>query len=44
MDEGFYKSEKGKGMAIERITELLTHKTIYPEIFVQLQFIKENSH
>jgi len=31
-------------MAVERTVELLMHKTIYPEIFMQLQFIKENCH
>lgn len=40
--EGFYKAEKGQGMAVERITELVTHKTIYTEICLQLYFIKEN--
>ena len=29
-------------MAVERIIELVTHKTIYPEISLQLYFIKEN--
>ena len=37
----FYKAEKGSGMAVQRI-ELLGHKTIYPEIILQLYFIKEN--
>ena len=40
--EGFYKAEKGQGMAVERIIELVTHKTIYNEISMQLYFIKEN--
>ena len=40
--EGFYKAEKAQGMAVERIIELVTHKTIYPEISLQLYFIKEN--
>ena len=40
--EGFYKQEKSVGMAVERIIELLTHKEIYPEIVLQLYFIKEN--
>ena len=40
--EGFYKTEKGNGMAVQRIIELLGHKTIYPEIVLQLYFIKEN--
>ena len=40
--EGFYKQEKSVGMAVERIIELLTHKEIYPEIVLQLFFIKEN--
>ena len=29
-------------MAVERIIELVTHKTIYPEISLQLYFVKEN--
>ena len=29
-------------MAVQRIIELLGHKTIYPEIVLQLYFIKEN--
>ena len=40
--EGFYKVEKGPGMAVQRIVELLTHKVVYPEICLQLYFIKEN--
>ena len=40
--EGFYKQEKSVGMAVERIIELLTHKEIYPEIVLQLHFIKES--
>ena len=36
------KAEKGQGMAVERIVELVTHKTIYHEISLQLYFIKEN--
>ena len=40
--EGFYKAEKAQGMAVERIIELVTHKTIYPEISLQLYFVKEN--
>ena len=42
--EGFYKAEKAHGMAVEKIIELVTHKTIYPEITLQLYFIKENCH
>ena len=34
--EGFYKAEKAQGMAVEKIIELVTHKTIYPEITLQL--------
>ena len=30
--EGFYKAEKGQGMAVELIVELVTHNTIYHEI------------
>ena len=37
--EGFYKAEKGSGMAVQRIVELLG---LYPEIVVQLYFIKES--
>ena len=40
--EGFYKAESSKGMAVERIIELVTHKELYPEICLQLHFIKEN--
>ena len=40
--EGFYKAEKAQGMAVERILEFVMHKTIYPEICLQLYFIKEN--
>ena len=40
--EGFFKAEKGEGMAVQRIIELLSHKIIYPEIILQLYFIKEN--
>ena len=40
--EGFYKAEKGSGMAVHRIIELVSHKTIYQEILIQLYFIKEN--
>ena len=38
--EGFYKAEKGQGMAVERIVEVVTH--FYHEISLQLYFIKEN--
>ena len=40
--EGFYKAESSKGMAVERIIELVTHRELYPEICLQLHFIKEN--
>ena len=40
--EGFYKAEKGVGVAVQRVTKLVTHRTIYPEICLQLYFIKEN--
>ena len=40
--EAFYKAEKGQGMAVERIIELVTNKTIYSKICMQLYFIKEN--
>ena len=40
--EGFFKAERGQGMAVERIIELVTHKEIYPEISLQLYFVKEN--
>ena len=39
---GFHRAEKGVGMAVERIIELVSHKTTYPEIILQLYFIKEN--
>ena len=29
-------------MAVERIIELVTHKELYPEICLQLYFVKEN--
>ena len=31
-------------MAVERIIELVTHRTLYPEIQIQLHFIKENCY
>ena len=31
-------------MAVERIIELVTHRTLYPEIQTQLHFIKENCY
>ena len=40
--EGFYKAESSKGMAVEWIIELVTHRELYPEICLQLHFIKEN--
>ena len=40
--EGFYKAESSKGMAVERIIELVTHRELYPEICLHLYFIKEN--
>ena len=40
--EGFYKAEKGVGMAVQHIIELLSHKTLYPEITLQLYFLSEN--
>ena len=40
--EEFYRAEKGVRMAVEHIIELVSHKTIYPEITLQLHFIKEN--
>ena len=42
LNEGFYKAEKGQGMPVELIIELVTNKTIYSEICMQLYFIKEN--
>lgn len=39
---GFFKSESSQGMAVERIIELVTHKTIYPEMLLQSYFIMEN--
>ena len=32
----------GQGMTVDRIIELVTHRTIYPEISLQLYFLKEN--
>ena len=32
----------GQGMAVERVIELVTHRTIYIEISLQLYFLKEN--
>lgn len=40
--EGFFKAEASQGMAVERIVELVSHKTIYPEILLQSTFISEN--
>ena len=40
--EGLYKAEKGTGMAVQRIVELVTHKTLYPEISLHFYFLKEN--
>ena len=40
--EGFYKAKKAQGVAVEWIIKMVTHKTIYSEIRVQLYFIKEN--
>ena len=40
--EGFFKAERGTGMAVQRVLELVTHKEIYPEIILQLYFLKEN--
>ena len=40
--EGFYRAEEGVGMAVERIIELVSHKTIYTLITLQFDFIKEN--
>ena len=36
IDEGFYKAERGQGVAVQNIIEL------YPEICLQLYFVKEN--
>jgi len=36
--KGFCKAEKGQGMPVERIIELVTHKA---EISLQLYFINE---
>ena len=40
--EGFYRAEEGVGVAVEHIIELVSHKTIYPEITLRLYFINEN--
>jgi hypothetical protein len=37
-----FLAEKSQGMAVERIIELVTHKTIYPEILLQVHFVAEN--
>ena len=42
MYNGFFKVEASKGMAVETILELTNHKTIYPEILLQVNFIAEN--
>ena len=34
----------GQGVTVERIIELVTHRTLYPEIQTQLHFIKENCY
>ena len=39
--EGFFKAEASKGMAVECIIELVTHKELYPEICLHLYFIQE---
>ena len=39
--EGFYKAEKAQGMAVERVIELVMHKTIYPEISLHLFHYRE---
>ena len=38
---GFYRAGEGVRVAVERIIELVSHKTIYPEITILLYFIKE---
>ena len=40
--EGFFKQEGSKGMAVEWIIELMTHKEQYPEICLHLYCTKEN--
>ena len=40
--EGFHRAGKEVGMVVECIIELVSHKTIYPEITLQLYSIKEN--
>lgn len=42
MYEGFFKAESSKGMAVERIIELVTHRELYPVICIELYFILEN--
>ena len=42
--EGFYTAEKSAGMAVERILQLVKHKTIFPEICLHLHVLKENCH
>ena len=42
LESSFMKEAvKAQGMAVEQIIEMVTHKTIYPEIRLQLYFIKE---
>ena len=40
--EGFYRADSSKGMAVERIIELVTHRELYPQICLHLYFIKDN--
>ena len=39
---GFFQAETNKGVAVENIIELCTHKEIYPAIMLQMHFISEN--
>ena len=40
--EGFFKAERGTGMAVQRILELVIHKEIYSQILLQLYYLKED--
>ena len=42
MYNGFFKKEESKGMAVEQIIELTSHKEIYPELRLYMSFIKES--
>lgn len=41
MHNGFFEDEASAGIAVENILELTGHKTIYPEMLLQVNFIAE---